>query len=199
MKSAGAMSAALFALSAIGCAELLHWNASRRGRVDAELTGSVGVIVLGYRSRKNGGVHPIQRWRIEIARRSVSPDGGGVMVFTGGTRVGVRTEAEAMAEYAETIGATLPQTAIESRSLSTWENVQFALPMVEHCDTVVFASDPMHAARARRCASQLRPDLAERITGGRDYSPLERWWLKVPTAAYELWVPIRAHFRESGH
>jgi uncharacterized SAM-binding protein YcdF (DUF218 family) len=116
-----------------------------------------------------------------------------MVVFTGGARVGTQSEGEAMAAHAAALGLTWPQTTVESHSLTTWENVQFALPMVEHCDTVLFASDPMHAARARRYAETLRPDLVDRIRSGEDYRFLECWWLKVPTDLYEIRISIRAY------
>jgi hypothetical protein len=176
-------------LAVIG-AEAMHRNASRRGRSASSRTASVGVVVLGYHSRKDGGIHPIQRWRIEIVRRSLVPAVDGIVVFTGGSRVGVESEADAMATHAAVLGVNPPRTAIENRSLRTWENVRFSLPMVDHCESIVFASDPMHAYR-------VRPDLADRITSGEDYRFLERWWLKVPTAIYESQASIRAHVNKS--
>jgi len=70
--------------------------------------------------------------------------------------------------------------------------------MVEQCDTVLFASDPMHTARARRFAVELRPDLAGRFVRGAQYRRFERWWLKVPTAAYEVGIASRDRRRASG-
>jgi uncharacterized SAM-binding protein YcdF (DUF218 family) len=117
------------------------------------------------------------------------------MVFTGGARPGARSEAEAMAAWAMTTGIPGRVMRIEDQSRSTRENVRFALPLVENCGTVVFASDPMHAARARRYAIEQRPDLADRLAVGDDYRFLERWWWKVPTAAYELWISGRDRLR----
>jgi hypothetical protein len=63
--------------------------------------------------------------------------------------------------------------------------------MVEACDSIAIASDPMHAARARRYALELRPDLRGRLVFAENYRFMERWWLKVPTAAYELYIGAR--------
>jgi uncharacterized SAM-binding protein YcdF (DUF218 family) len=158
---------------------------------------SVGVIVLGYHSERDRNIHPIQRWRVDIARRSAPTSAEGLTVFSGGARVGIRSEAEAMAGYTESLDESPRLIKTEVRSRSTWENVAFSLPLVEHCDVIVVASDPMHSARARRYARQQRPDLGERIASSADYRLLERWWLKVPTAAYELQTVGRSLFRDS--
>jgi uncharacterized SAM-binding protein YcdF (DUF218 family) len=96
-----------------------------------------------------------------------------------------------MAELARTLGPTGYEIAVENRSISTWENVLLALPMAERYETVMFASDPIHCARARAYAHRQRPDLTGRIASADDYRLLERWWLKVPTVAYELWGRAR--------
>jgi uncharacterized SAM-binding protein YcdF (DUF218 family) len=194
-KKVGVFYAALGAIGTVLGAELLHWSASRRGRSPSPQGESRGVVVLGYRSKRNGRVHPLQRWRIDIAHRSVGLAPDGIVVFTGGARIGMQSEGEAMRAHADTLGLALPQALLEDQSLTTWENVKFALPMVERCDTVMFASDPMHAARARRYAGTLRPDLGDRICSGVDYRFLERWWLKVPTALYEIRISSRDSFK----
>jgi DUF218 domain len=177
---------AVVTLGGIGSSELLHWLAWRSGRRHAPPSGSVGLIVLGYHSRKDESLHPVQKWRVAIARRAVDPGSDGLTVFSGGTRVGIRSEAEAMAAHYEALGASPRLIEIEDQSVSTWENVAFSLPLVAHCNVIVFASDSMHAARARRYARKQRPDLSEQLISGSDYRFLERWWLKVPVVAYEL-------------
>ncbi len=172
---------------ALGGAELLHWHASRSMAARREVaTGSCGIVVLGFPPRRDGRLHPIQRWRTEIGVRSLSSVEKGFVVFTGGSSRGGISEAEAMAAYAVHLGVPAERIGLETRSRSTWENICFALPMVETYDWIAIASDPMHAARARRYALQQRPDLAGRLIFARNYRFAERWWLKVPTAAYEL-------------
>jgi uncharacterized SAM-binding protein YcdF (DUF218 family) len=177
---------------ALGGAELLHWRASRsRAAKRAAATGSCGILVLGFPSRRDGRLHPIQRWRTEIGVRSLSSVEKGFLVFTGGSSRGRISEAEAMAAYAVDLGVPAERIGLETRSRSTWENVRFALPMIETYDWIAIASDPMHAARARRYAFQQRPDLGGRLVFAENYRFAERWWLKVPTAAYELYLATR--------
>jgi uncharacterized SAM-binding protein YcdF (DUF218 family) len=168
-------------------AELLHWRASRAGAANgAPASDSYAIVVLGFPSRRDGRLHPIQRWRTEIGVRSLSSVEKGFVVFTGGSSRGRISEAEAMAAYAVHRGVPAERIGLETRSRSTWENVRFALPMIESYDWIAIASDPMHAARGRRYALQQRPDLAGRLVLAENYRFAERWWLKVPTAAYEL-------------
>jgi len=101
-----------------------------------------------------------------------------------------------MAAYALRLQVPFDRVGLERTSRTTWENISFALPMVDGYDAIAIASDPMHAARARRYALEQRPDLADRLIFADNYRVLERWWLKVPTAMYELYCAAR---RASSH
>jgi uncharacterized SAM-binding protein YcdF (DUF218 family) len=103
-----------------------------------------------------------------------------------------------MAAYAARLGVPAERIGLETRSRSTWENFSMALPMVETYDSIAIASDPLHAARARRYALQQRADLSSRLVFADNYRFLERWWLKVPTAAYELFIASRQRFFKAG-
>lgn len=171
-------------------AELLHWRASRHLRnADAGsrgISGSEAVIVLGYRATRSGRLHPLQRWRTEIAVRSMDSGRDGRLVFTGAGRGGSPSEAATMAAYARAVlGVPADRIILETEARNTWQNIELTLPLVEDADTIKIASDPMHAARARRYLRRQRPDLADRLVSADDYRFLERWWLKIPTAAYE--------------
>ena len=100
-----------------------------------------------------------------------------------------------MAACAAGLGVPAERIVLETRSRSTWENLRFALPMVETCDSIAIASDPMHAARARRYALQQRPDLSGRLAFAENYRLMERWWLKVPTAAVELRFLVKTYVK----
>lgn len=167
--------------------ELIVGRASRRrdsyGRAEPA-PGTEALIVLGYPSTRGGGVHPVQRWRCEIAVRSRDANREGVVVFTGGARQGQRSEAEAMAACArDALGLPADEIRVEDRSRSTWENINFALAMVEDAEVIKIVSDPLHAARGRAYVREVRPDLAERLAPADDHRPLERWWIKVATLA----------------
>ncbi|WP_373863896.1 YdcF family protein [Nocardia pseudobrasiliensis] len=171
-------------------AEWLHWRASRRVFPKAEPApdgGAEAVVVLGFPIKRNGGVHPLQRWRCRIAARSMDSRRDGVMVFTGGAIKRDQPEAEAMARYArDVLGVPKDRIRIETAAGSTWQNIEFSIPLIEHATRIAIASDPMHAARARRYLRLQRPDLAARLAPAADYRFLEAWWLKVPTATHEL-------------
>jgi uncharacterized SAM-binding protein YcdF (DUF218 family) len=183
----------------VAAAELLHWRASKSAPASGALpSGSRGIVVLGFPSRRDGRLHPIQRWRTEIGARSLSSVGKGILVFTGGSSRGGVSEAETMAAYAAGLAIPADRIVLETRSRSTLENMRFALPLVETRDFIAIASDPMHAARARRYALQQRPDLVGRLVFAENYRFMERWWLKVPTAAYELYIAARHRSVKAG-
>ncbi len=185
--------AAVFAAGAaavVFAAERVHGRASRRllGPVRNPLPGGKdAVVVLGYPATADGRTRALQRWRCRIGARSLDPARDGFLVFTGGAVHGRWVEAEVMAAYArDRLGVPADRIRIEPRAESTWQNIEFTIPSIEHADRIMIASDPMHAARARRYLRAQRPDLARRLIRADDYRPLERWWLKVPTAAHEL-------------
>ena len=184
--------ALLVAGAVVVVAELAHRRASRQ--VLAAAPGrSCAVLALGYRTRRDGRIHALQRWRTEIAVRTLTPAGDGCVIFSGG-RAGGREEAEAvvMARYAmDALGLAPQRIRLETASLTTRENVDNSLALAEGFECIAIASDPLHAARARRYVAQVRPDLAERLVGADDYRVLERWWLKVPTALYEALLAVR--------
>lgn len=142
----------------------------------------------------------MQRWRTQIALRSLSAGPGHVLVFTGGRSRGAAvSEAETMAAFARRLGIPDDRILLETQAADTWENLSLALPMAEKFDTIMIVSDPLHAARARRYAVAQRPDLAGRLAFADDYRRLERWWLKVPIALHELGAVMRDRTLHPGH
>jgi uncharacterized SAM-binding protein YcdF (DUF218 family) len=161
-------------------------TAARRGLGSAEQSsgGSEAIVVLGFPAKRDGRPHALQRWRCEIAARSLNGDADGPIVFTGAAQGRARSEAEVMADYArEALGLPAERIVLETKAKTTWDNVAFSIPIIEGADRIKIVSDPVHAARARRYLWRQRPDLAARLVAAADYRPLERWWLKVPTAA----------------
>ncbi len=75
---------------------------------------------------------------------------------------------------------------LEEEATSTWENLTLTVPLIEAFDTIIIASDPLHAWRSHRYLVRHRPDLGARLVFADDYRLLERWWLKLPIAAFEL-------------
>ena len=181
-------------VGALGAAELLHRRAARRGPGAPDAAKEAGrtvVVVLGYPPRRDGRLHPIQRWRVEIAVRSTACDRSCTLVFTGGARPGEPSEAEVMAAYARSLGVPPERLLTETRARNTVENIEYTLRAMAAADRIVIASDPLHAARARRYLRELRPDLARRLAPADDYRPLEHPLLKLVTAAYEVFRSVR--------
>jgi len=175
------------AVVAVAGAEFLHWRASRQefGRVSA--SGSEAVLVLGYPARRDGRPHPLQRWRCEIAVRSMDLRRDGTIVFSGARTGSGWVEAQVMADYARRVlGVPAQRILLETEAHNTWQNIEFSIPMIERADIIKIVSDPMHAARARGYLRAQRPDLADRLAATADYRFLDHWWLKVPQAGYEL-------------
>jgi uncharacterized SAM-binding protein YcdF (DUF218 family) len=182
----------------IVAAELWHRTASRSGPgMDAPaMARSCAVVVLGFPARRNGGLHALQRWRTEIGIRSLGSAPDRRLVFTGGPTRGAQvSEAKVMADYARRRGVSAEGVVLEEEATNTWENVLLTAPLIEAFDTIVIASDPVHASRSRRYLAEQRPDLGVRLVFADDYRVLERWWLKLPTAAYELTIVARDRLR----
>nr|WP_246462014.1 YdcF family protein [Nocardia transvalensis] len=176
-------------MATIAAAEWLTWRASRQylRPAPARPGGTETVVVLGYPANQDGSPHRLQRWRCRIAARSLDPGRDGRLVFTGGAVRREWPEAEVMARYThDVLGVPAARIVTETEAESTWQNIEFTMSLVERADHIKIASDPMHAARARRYLLLQRPDLADRLAPAADYRFLERWWLKVPTAAHEL-------------
>jgi uncharacterized SAM-binding protein YcdF (DUF218 family) len=123
-----------------------------------------------------------------MALRAFAGLGAERIVFSGGPSRGRASEAEIMAAYAVQLGVPATSVRTETKAMSTWQNIELSLPMVENFDRLAIVSDPLHAARGRRFVRAQRPDLASRLVSAGEYKAFERWWLKVPTAFYETYV-----------
>jgi uncharacterized SAM-binding protein YcdF (DUF218 family) len=174
------------ACGTVAASELLHWSASGWDLPAPAPIGRCALIVLGYPTKRNGELGAVQRWRVEMAKRALDQLGADLVVFSGASSKGRPAEGDAMAAYAEVLGVPGRLIATEGRASTTWENVEFSMPLLENFDRLAFVSDPLHAARARRYLKAQRPELAGRLVSAGEYRVLERWWLKVPAAAYEL-------------
>jgi uncharacterized SAM-binding protein YcdF (DUF218 family) len=119
--------------------ELLHWQATRRhlpvGHNSRIGTGPEIILVLGFPTRA-AKLHPMQKWRTDIAARSLDRRHG-QLLFSGGSRAGSRCEADAMAEYAqERHGVRPDQVRLERRALTTWQNIAYSIPELEAAGTI---------------------------------------------------------------
>lgn len=135
------------AAAVVVASEVAHARASR-GAPRADPGRPLAVVVLGYRSRPGGRPHPLQRWRVAIAVRTLRRHQDGVLVLSGAARGGP-SEAQVMARLAAAAGVPRSRLVLEEEATTTWENVARTAPLVEAYPQVAFASAPLHAARAR--------------------------------------------------
>lgn len=180
--------AALGFAGAVLASELAHWRASKRYLPPRPRAGTSALIVLGYRSRADGSLHPVQKWRAELAVRAWARLRAQCVVFSGGDSKGGPVEAEVMSAYAQSLGLPKAVVALEPRASNTRENIALSLPLVARYDRLAIVSDPLHAARARRYLWEQSPAHARKLVSAGEYRFLERWWLKAFSAAYELYL-----------
>jgi len=173
--------------------ELVNWRSSWRLVGTAPSDGaSEAVVVLGFRNpgrRANG----INRWRVRAGLRSQDPRAARTcLVLCGGGRPGHKTEAALMADYARRVCGYQGELRLEELSRSTWENIEYAAPLLEEAERIKIVSNPMHAERGRIYLQCQRPDLAARVVRGADYRFGEWMPLKPVAAVLDLRTLARA-------
>lgn len=179
--------------TAITAAEAAHWRAARScsARPGPARAEPETIIVLGYPSMAGGRLHPLQRWRTDIAVRSMTPGCRTRHIFSGGAHDAGPTEAQVMAGYAQArLGGAPCEIVLETRARSTVENIERSLPLLPETGAIMIASDPLHAARGRGHLVAARPDLVSRLHAAQDYRLLERPLLKLGTAVGEGWLAL---------
>ncbi|GAB3388410.1 hypothetical protein GCM10027568_09380 [Humibacter soli] len=156
--------------SVLAFGEFTHWRASwRRLGTTPVLNERQAVVVLGYRN-KGSRANFINRYRVRAGVRSIDASHGeSVLVFCGGAVAGIEPEAEVMARYARDELGFAGAVLLDRASMSTWQNVENAVPLIENATSIAIVSNSPHAERARAYLWRLRPDLAERLTRGDDY------------------------------
>jgi uncharacterized SAM-binding protein YcdF (DUF218 family) len=159
-------------------AEVMHRRAAPLRVPDR---GDTSVVVLGYPSLRDGRPHPVQRWRIELAKKTIDRHGAHRVVLSGGQTRGGPSEASVMERLAVATGIDPTAIILETESVSTWTNVQFSSTLVADSAVVILVSDPVHAARARRYWLQQHPADADRVFVTQ-CAGLGSWWMKIPTA-----------------
>jgi len=153
------------------------------------------LLVLGFRSRDDDRLNPVQAWRTRIAARSAPP--GALFVFSGGAVRGSVPEAEIMARFgAARLGIPPSDIAIEPRATTTRENLAFALPWLTDARTSRIASNTAHARRARQYLRDLDPALFARLRRTRDFVPLELGPLRLALTFYDFVAARTARRRE---
>lgn len=190
---AAALAAALAAV--IAGAEAISWRAARRARREdsARADGAArdagpgapplreSVVVLGYGNRGEV-LNGVNRWRLRIALRSMTPGAQTTLIASGGAVSGASAEAQLLARHARAVLGWEGPLLIEGRSRTTWENIEQIIPLVEDAQRIVIASSPLHAERARAFLQAQRPDLAARLAPAANHRFGERM----------LWKPAEA-------
>lgn len=165
---------------------LIGWGEALNARASRQLTyadrgGTEAVLVLGYRNPSPDRINALNRWRVRAALRSIDQNApSSRLVFSGGPY-----EAELMARYAKQRGHT-GEVVEETKSRSTWQNVEFSIPFIEDAERIKVVSHPLHALKARLYVQRQRPDLAARLVRAADYRVGEWAPLKPLLAAYGL-------------
>ena len=172
---------ALMGLLAFG--EIAHWRASHR-RLGNPTTRArtEAIVVLGYKNRGQRANY-INRVRVRAAVRSRDPFASeSTLVFCGGPAGGEVPEADVMEDFARRSLGYAGPSRLDRTSMSTWENIHNAIPLIETADRIKIVSNSLHAEKGRAYLWRLRPDLAERLVRGADYRIGEMFFLK-PAAA----------------
>lgn len=94
-----------------------------------------------------------------------------------------------MERYARKLGYAGP-ILLDRESRSTLQNIEHAIPLIEHADSIAIVSNPLHALKGRILLWKMRPDLAARLVRGSDYRFGEMSLLKPIAAAAGI-----VHFR----
>ena len=185
---------------ALGAAVVLAWSEWQHRRWSRSALGTAAgqreaVVALGFRNR-GARANLVNRWRVRAALRSVDPAKDTLLVFSGGPVGSDVPEARIMAAYAAELGYAGP-VVLEETSRTTWENVSHVVPLVEDVDTIKLVSQPSHALKARVYLRRQRPDLAERLTPGRDHV-LGEWLPAKPVLAVHGLLSLRTLRRTEG-
>ena len=114
---------------------------------------------------------------------------GSVLVLCGGPVAGAVPEADLLERYARKLGYAGP-ILLDRESRSTLQNIEHAIPLIEHADSIAIVSNPLHALKGRILLWKMRPDLAARLVRGSDYRFGEMSLLKPIAAAAGI-----VHFR----
>lgn len=163
-------------------AEYVHWRSSTRMLGTAASTGGTeAVVVLGY-GNSGDRANVVNRYRVRAGIRSIDRTADSVLVLCGGTVHSEVPEATIMERFAREELDYTGRIVTETASRSTWENIENAIPLIEHADAIKIVSNSPHAEVAREYLWQQRPDLAERLTRAEEHRVGEIVLMKIGAA-----------------
>lgn len=183
-------------------AEYVGWRSSRQmlgpaqwepppGKADAASGNPTeAVVVLGFGNRGERA-NFVNRYRVRAGIRSVDRDAESVVIMCGGTVEGDIPEAVIMERFAREELEYTGRIVLEPDSRSTWENIQNAIPLIEHADRIKVVSNSPHAEVAREYLWQQRRDLAERLVRADEHRFGEMVPMKIAAALRLLLFRVR--------
>jgi uncharacterized SAM-binding protein YcdF (DUF218 family) len=152
--------------------------------------GGCAVLVLGYPTEDDGALSPLQRVRVESGVTAYRGRQCKRIVFSGGAVSNQYIEAESMANFARALGVPDHDIVIEAQARNTWENVGCSLPYLQSYDSILIASEILHAKRAKRYLCRQQPSLCTQAEPIGNALPRGFRW-KVSAAMHELGAWIR--------
>jgi len=149
-------------------------------------------LVLGASVRPDGRPSPALTRRVAHAVALWQAGRVGMLVLSGGVRTHPPAEAEVMARLCREAGVPDAALLLETRALTTEDNMRFARPLLDDlgCRDVVIVTDRYHAARARLVARRagLRATAScPRLTGAPWWRVL-RAWTREAVALVWYWL-----------
>ncbi len=169
----------------IVCSESSDWVASKIA-ADPPKGKTCIVLVLGYPSKSDGTPDPVQELRVAAGVQAYRNNSCSQIVFSGAAVKNQIVEAGTMAKLAKSSGVKSDRILMETQAQNTWENIKRSMPFLEKYESILIASDSLHAQRGRRYLCKQRPDLCEQTFVTAEYRPLDHWWWKIATALNEL-------------
>jgi uncharacterized SAM-binding protein YcdF (DUF218 family) len=174
----------------IVCSELADWMACNIA-TNPPPGKSCGVLVLGSPTRNDGKPTTVQEMRVMTGVGAYRHYNCDRIFFSGAAVKNQIIEAQTMAQLAQDLGVQPDQIGQETQARSTWENIKFSIPALEKYDSILIASDGLHAQRGRRYLCQQRPDLCQRTFVTVKYRPFDRSWWKILAGGYELFAWVK--------
>lgn len=171
--------------------EAIQWRSSRRRLGNQPRPGGREVVVvLGYQNP--GRINRMNKHRVRCGLRSIDPGAAETTVLMcGGAVTGPIAEATLLERYAREVLGYTGAIALDTRSYTTWENIENAIPHLEDADVIKIVSLPIHGEKARAHLAFLRPDLAARVVRGKDYR-----FGEIPIAKFVGAIIGLRHLRE---
>ncbi len=107
-------------------------------------------VVLGAGIHSDGEPTLTSRWRVIRSVQLYNEGRVPLLLFTTGITNGEKTEAEAMARYARSLGVPEKAILLEEQSTNTEENAQFTSEMLRarSIGEILLVTDPLHMRRA---------------------------------------------------